>query len=99
VTDLNWLGKSEAPPTVAIKHRYNEPAVSGAIRLTGDGRAVLAFEKAESGVAPGQAAVVYDGERVLGGGWIDKARPLASRASEPPAEMPADPLAGGRLTA
>jgi tRNA-uridine 2-sulfurtransferase len=99
VTDLNWLGEADASRPVLIKHRYNEPAVSGAVRLTGGGRAVLTFEKAESGVAPGQAAVVYDGERVLGGGWIDKARPLASRALDPLAEAPAGPLAGGRLTA
>lgn len=30
----------------------------------------LCFETPEYGVAPGQAAVLYDGDRVLGGGWI-----------------------------
>ena len=38
----------------------------------GDGRAVtIRFAGPEYGVAPGQAAVLYAGERVLGGGWID----------------------------
>jgi tRNA-specific 2-thiouridylase len=31
---------------------------------------VIRFETPEYGVAPGQAAVIYAGERVLGGGWI-----------------------------
>ena len=33
--------------------------------------ATIRFEQPEYGVAPGQAAVVYAGERVVGGGWID----------------------------
>jgi tRNA-specific 2-thiouridylase len=38
----------------------------------GDGaQTVLRFEQPEFGVAPGQAAVIYAGERVVGGGWID----------------------------
>jgi len=32
----------------------------------------LRFEAEEYGVAPGQAAVLYDGDRVLGGGWIEE---------------------------
>jgi tRNA-specific 2-thiouridylase len=37
------------------------------------------FESAEYGVAPGQAAVAYDGTRLLGGGWI--AETVSARAS------------------
>ena len=38
----------------------------------GEGEAcTLRFESPEFGVAPGQAAVIYAGERVVGGGWID----------------------------
>ncbi|GMN12952.1 tRNA 2-thiouridine(34) synthase MnmA [Altererythrobacter sp. MTPC7] len=45
-------------------------AVAGAL---GDGaQATLHFETAELGVAPGQAAVIYAGDRVVGGGWIDQ---------------------------
>jgi tRNA-uridine 2-sulfurtransferase len=40
-----------------------------AARLDGEW---LRFEKDEFGVAPGQAAVIYDGDRVLGGGWIEE---------------------------
>jgi tRNA-specific 2-thiouridylase len=38
-------------------------------RLAGD---MLAFDAPEYGVAPGQAAVFYAGDRVLGGGWIEE---------------------------
>jgi len=38
-------------------------------RLDGDW---LTFDTPEYGVAPGQAAVLYDGERVMGGGWIEE---------------------------
>jgi tRNA-specific 2-thiouridylase len=33
---------------------------------------VIRFDQPEFGVAPGQAAVVYDGDRLLGGGWIEE---------------------------
>ncbi|MCP3982278.1 MAG: tRNA 2-thiouridine(34) synthase MnmA [bacterium] len=39
----------------------------------GDGRAEIRFEEAQRAIAPGQAAVAYDGDLVLGGGWISAA--------------------------
>jgi tRNA-specific 2-thiouridylase len=41
-------------------------------RLTdlGDGRVEVRFDEAQRAIAPGQAAVAYDGDLVLGGGWI-----------------------------
>ena len=38
-------------------------------------RALITFDDVEAGVAPGQAAVFYDGETVLGGGWIQSTIP------------------------
>jgi tRNA-specific 2-thiouridylase len=38
----------------------------------------LRFEAPEYGVAPGQAAALYAGERVLGGGWIEETKPAES---------------------
>ena len=40
-----------------------------AARMEGDW---LRFDVPEFGVAPGQAAVLYDGDRVIGGGWIEE---------------------------
>ena len=45
----------------------------------GDGAGtVIRFATPEFGVAPGQAAVIYAGERVIGGGWIDSTTAVAS---------------------
>ena len=42
----------------------------------GDGADIrIRFESPEFGVAPGQAAVFYSGDRVIGGGWIDTTEP------------------------
>jgi tRNA-specific 2-thiouridylase len=72
LADCNRLGPWPTGRSLWIKHRYNEPAVRGAVELASDGTAVLAFAEPQAGVAPGQAAVLYDGERVLGGGWIER---------------------------
>ena len=63
VADWNWLGEEQRE--VSVKVRSLAPPVT-AIR---DGEWVR-FRQAEYGVAPGQAAVLYDGSRMLGGGSI-----------------------------
>jgi tRNA-specific 2-thiouridylase len=63
VCDWNWLGEGQRD--VAVKVR----SLAAAVPATRDGD-WLRFARAEFGVAPGQAAVAYDGTRVLGGGWI-----------------------------
>jgi tRNA-uridine 2-sulfurtransferase len=78
VDELNWIGEDQRE--VSVKVRSLAPAVAASI----DGDWV-AFSKPEYGVAPGQAAVFYDGSRVLGGGWIAEtvaADARASRAAE-----------------
>ena len=61
---VNWIG-GDHPESVSAKVRSMAKPVPA--RFT-DGR--LTFANPEYGVAPGQAAVLYDGDRVLGGGWI-----------------------------
>jgi tRNA-specific 2-thiouridylase len=63
VEQLNWIG--EGQDEVSVKVRSLAPAVPA--HIEGD---CVRFERAEYGVAPGQAAVFYDGSRLLGGGWI-----------------------------
>jgi tRNA-specific 2-thiouridylase len=63
VADWNWIGEQQRDVTVKV--RSLAPAV--AARVEGDW---VTFAKSEYGVAPGQAAVIYDGTRLLGGGWI-----------------------------
>jgi len=59
----NWIGEDQRE--VSLKVRSLAPAVPA----TREGEWVR-FAQPEYGVAPGQAAVVYDGTRLLGGGWI-----------------------------
>jgi len=67
VSDWNWLGEGQRE--VSVKVRSLAPAVPATI----DGEWIR-FAHAEYGVAPGQAAVAYDGTRLLGGGWIAETR-------------------------
>ncbi len=64
LTDINWLGGDFDAPLTAKVRSMAKPV---AARLVGER---LVFDAPEYGVAPGQAAVLYAGERVLGGGWI-----------------------------
>ena len=72
VRDLNWLGE-DVPETglgVSVKVRSTRQPVPACLyQGTGD-TAEVVFDAPEAGVAPGQACVAYDGDRVLGGGWI-----------------------------
>ena len=72
VKDLNWLGGAipEGGLDVAVKVRSTRPPLPAVIKPLGEGRAVVSLLQAEEGVSAGQACVVYDGARVLGGGWI-----------------------------
>ena len=62
----NWLTQVEGRPVLAKVRSLAKPVPA---RLEGDW---LRFGSDEYGVAPGQAAVLYDGDRVLGGAWIEE---------------------------
>jgi tRNA-specific 2-thiouridylase len=70
--ELNWLGGAIPPEglEVSVKLRSAQPAVAARIFAAADQTARLELYTAEYGVAPGQAGVVYAGDRLLGGGWI-----------------------------
>jgi tRNA-specific 2-thiouridylase len=72
---LHWLVPPAARPARAlVQLRYRHPAAPARLELDPDGtRARVHFDEAQRAVTPGQAAVLYDGERVLGGGWIERA--------------------------
>ncbi len=87
LAELNWLGPPQSPGAglpVAARLRSTQPPVPAVLHRTDEasGEAELVLQAPAGAVAPGQAAVLYDGERVLGGGWIR--HPTASR-SHPPA--------------
>jgi tRNA-specific 2-thiouridylase len=72
--DVNWLD-GELPQGevsgVSVQLRYRMKAVAvAAIKPTGPGRMHVELAEPVAGITPGQAAVFYSGERLLGGGWI-----------------------------
>ena len=77
VQSLNWLEEAplakpgEGPGRRAqVKLRSAQPASAGQVFARPDGGAEIMLDDPQHGIAPGQAAVLYDGDRVLGGGWI-----------------------------
>jgi tRNA-uridine 2-sulfurtransferase len=73
IGELNWLSADLPAPEgerVTVKLRSAQPPIAATLRSAAPGEAELVLDRAVEGVAPGQAAVLYDGERVLGGGWI-----------------------------
>jgi tRNA-uridine 2-sulfurtransferase len=70
--EVNWLGPPAEPGmAVAAKLRSTQLPVRARFYPSGNKEdAVLVLDAPAGAVAPGQAAVLYDGERLLGGGWI-----------------------------
>jgi tRNA-uridine 2-sulfurtransferase len=69
---VNWLVD---PPAGEIRCtaqiRYQHAAAAAMVRRAGEDRLEVTFDEPQFGVAPGQAVVLYDGDLVLGGGWIE----------------------------
>jgi tRNA-specific 2-thiouridylase len=71
--DVNWLdGKRPAQARALVQIRSRHDPASAEIELSGGECAEVRFAAPVSSPAPGQAAVFYDGDRLLGGGWIVK---------------------------
>ena len=69
LSGLNWLGENQRDGLTVKVRSMARPAPASF-----DGESIR-FAAPEYGVAPGQAAVLYDGDRVLGGGWIEETVP------------------------
>jgi tRNA-uridine 2-sulfurtransferase len=72
VRNVNWLiSPPDSPLETSCKIRYrHQPVPCRVIPLPGN-RAEIRFLSREKAVTPGQAAVFYEGDEVLGGGWIE----------------------------
>jgi tRNA-specific 2-thiouridylase len=71
---VHFLGKDifKIPGHVKVKIRYNAPQVKARLVLKGRDEASIIFDRPQKAVTPGQSVVFYDGDRVLGGGIIEK---------------------------
>ncbi len=76
LVETNRIGPLPDVPLTAKVRSLAKPVPITLEGSPGDGGAVtIRFTEAEYGVAPGQAAVIYAGERIVGGGWIETTEP------------------------
>ncbi|PCI51784.1 MAG: tRNA 2-thiouridine(34) synthase MnmA [Alphaproteobacteria bacterium] len=76
IKEVNWLGQRDIPQSglaIQVKVRSTHPPVAATLYpITKTGMTHLELQSPEMGISPGQAAVFYLADRVLGGGWISK---------------------------
>jgi tRNA-uridine 2-sulfurtransferase len=69
---VNWIAAEPAAPLrAAVQIRHHHQAAPATVRALGDGHADVTFDTPQLAISPGQAVVFYDGDAVIGGGWID----------------------------
>jgi tRNA-uridine 2-sulfurtransferase len=69
---LNWISieKLRGPMRVQVKIRHRHEPAWALLEPAGAGEAMATFDEPQRAVTPGQSAVFYDGDEVVGGGWI-----------------------------
>jgi tRNA-specific 2-thiouridylase len=74
---VNLISAAEIlePMRVTVKIRHKHQPAPGTIESGGRDEVRVTFDEPQRALTPGQAAVFYDGDIVVGGGWIDNARP------------------------
>jgi tRNA-uridine 2-sulfurtransferase len=82
ISELNWLSEPPAVgAAVQAQLRYRARPASAVVESMEGGAATLALEEPRAAITPGQSAVVFDGDRVLGGGRIVGAARAPARVS------------------
>ncbi|HKQ49453.1 MAG TPA: tRNA 2-thiouridine(34) synthase MnmA [Phycisphaerae bacterium] len=71
-SQMSWLIERPAAAFRAeVRIRYNHEAAPGAVEPLPEDRVEVRFDEPQWAITPGQAMVIYRGDEVLGGGWID----------------------------
>jgi tRNA-specific 2-thiouridylase len=69
---VNWMaGEPAGTLRVAAQIRHRHHAAPATVRSLGDDRAEVVFDAPQLAISPGQAVVFYEGDAVVGGGWIE----------------------------
>ena len=70
---VNWMGGEtpSAPIRAHARIRYRHREAAATVTPQPGARVDVTFDEPQSAITPGQAVVFYDGEYVIGGGWID----------------------------
>jgi tRNA-specific 2-thiouridylase len=73
VSGVNWIAGTAPAGAVraAVQIRHRHAAAPAIVRELESGRVEIVFDQPQSAITPGQAAVFYDDDEVLGGGWIE----------------------------
>ncbi len=71
--NMNWISiaKLDGPMRVEAKIRHRHPAALATVEPVGADEVLVTFDEAQRSVTPGQAVVMYSGDEVVGGGWIE----------------------------
>jgi tRNA-specific 2-thiouridylase len=74
VAGINWMAiePTHEPIDCLVKIRYNHPGGEGRVFPRGRDTAVVLFSRPQRAITPGQGAAFYDGDLLLGGGWIER---------------------------
>jgi len=69
---MNWSSRPPASESteVTVKIRYSHPGTRAILHPCANDRAIVRLEEPQKAVTPGQAAVCYEGDVVVAGGWI-----------------------------
>ena len=72
IEGVNWISceRPAQPLRAFVKIRHKHPPALAVIEARDENHARITFEEPQRAITPGQAAVIYDGDRVLAGGWI-----------------------------
>ncbi|MCQ2418107.1 MAG: tRNA 2-thiouridine(34) synthase MnmA [Oscillospiraceae bacterium] len=78
VTDFNWISGTALVQAMhcSVRVRYHAPEQPAYIEPLGQNSVRIRFDAPQRAVTPGQAAVLYDGDYVLGGGTIETCSPI-----------------------
>jgi tRNA-specific 2-thiouridylase len=83
---MHWLAAPRIEPfTTAARLRHRQPDQSARASPLADGRLRLEFDQPQRAATPGQFAVLYDGDRCLGGAVIERTSPPGARSANSPA--------------
>jgi tRNA-specific 2-thiouridylase len=74
VRAVNWIRPLATGDAVEshVKIRHNHPGAAARVEVHADSEAIVEFLEPQRAITPGQAAVFYDGDEVVGGGWISQ---------------------------
>jgi tRNA-specific 2-thiouridylase len=70
--NVNFISREnlDEPVRMRVKIRHRHEPASATVEQTGDREVLATFDEPQRAITPGQAAVFYDGDLVVGGGWI-----------------------------